>query len=137
MKKALTFSLVALLSLSAFADLQSPPMIDQGPTRKLGRGLANIAFGIAEIPNSMCMINNREGNSAAWSYGAVKGIGRTLARIGAGIYEVGTFACPTYRGSYRPITPSNIPWIHSGYEEFPPELGWDSRLDYVTGDTAY
>ena len=137
MKKALIFSLTALLSLSAFADLQSPPMIDQGPTRKLGRGIANIAFGITEFPQSMCLINQREGNSAAFSYGVVKGIGRTLARIGSGVYDVTTFACPSYRGSYRTILPSNIPWIHSGYEEFPPELGWDSRLSYVTDDTAY
>ena len=137
MKKALTFSLVALLSLSAFADLQSPPMIDQGPTRKLSRGISNIAFGITELPQSIAMINEREGNSAAASYGVVKGIGRTFARIGAGVYEVATFACPTYRGSYRPILPPNIPWIHSGYEEFPPELGWDSRLQYVTSSTTY
>jgi len=137
MKKALIFSLTALLSLSAIADLQSPPMIDQGPTRKLSRGLADIAFGITELPQSMTLINEREGNSAAFSYGLVKGLGRTFARFGAGIYEVSTFACPTYRGSYRTILPSNIPWIHSGYEEFPPELGWDSRLDYVTRATAY
>ena len=137
MKKALIFSLAALLSLSAFADLQSPPMIDQGPTRKLSRGIGNIAFGLVEVPNTMCLINNREGNSVAFSYGIVKGFGRTFARLGAGVYDVATFACPTYRGSYRTILPAKIPWIHSGYDEFPPELGWDSRLDYVTADTAY
>ena len=137
MKMALTFSLVALLSLSAFADLQSPPMIDQGPTRKLSRGFGNLVFGITEWPETIALINQREGNSAAASYGVIKGLGRTFARMGAGVYEMATFACPTYRGSYRPILPSNIPWIHSGYEEFPPELGWDSRLDYVTSSTAY
>lgn len=137
MKKALIFSLTVLLTVGAFADMQSPPMIDQGPTRKLSRGLSNIVFGIAELPQSIAMINEREGNSAALSYGLVKGFGRTFARFGAGVYEVATFVCPTYRGSYRPILPSNIPWIHSGYEEFPPELGWDSRLIYNTESTAY
>ena len=137
MKKALIFSLTALFSLSAFADLQSPPMVDQGPTRKLSRGIANMAFGLSELPNSIALINEREGNAAALSYGVTKGVLRTLVRFGAGFYELSTFACPTYRGSYRPILPSNIPWIHSGYEEFPPELGWDSRLNYVTEGTAY
>jgi putative exosortase-associated protein (TIGR04073 family) len=86
MKKALIFSLTALLTFGAYADIQSPPMIDQGPTRKLGRGLGNIAFGVAEIPQSMCLINEQEGNSAAFSYGIVKGLGRTFARIGSGFY---------------------------------------------------
>ena len=137
MKKALIFSLLALLSIAAYADIQSPPMIDQGPTRKLGRGIANIAFGAAELPQSMCLINARDGNSACFSYGIVKGVGRTLARLGVGLCEVATFPFPDYKGSYRTCLPNKIPWLHGGYEEFPPELGFDSRLSYVTDYPAY
>ena len=37
----------------------------------------------------------------------------------------------TYKGSYRPPYKLDPPWIHGGFEEFPPELGFETRLDYV------
>lgn len=123
-------AMLSLLTAAAFADIQDPPMNDQGPTRKLGRGLANIAFGVTEITSAACEINEREGNSAAFSYGVVRGVGRFLARIGYGVYEVTTFPFPTTMSSYRPPYRSNIPWIHGGFEEFPPELGFQTRYRY-------
>lgn len=126
---------LAVLALSAFsaialADIHDPPMNDFGPTRKLGRGLANILFGATEIIQTPNEINEREGNSAAWSYGPVRGIGRFFFRLGVGIYEVATFPAPTYRSSYRPPYKLDPPWIHGGYEEFPPELGFETRFNY-------
>lgn len=115
----------------AFADIQSPPGSDYGPTRKLGRGLANIAFGSSELITSWTEVNDSDGNAAMWSYGIVRGTGRTLARLGYGIYEVALFPFPTYKGSYRPPYRSDIPWIHCGYSEFPPELGFETRYNYV------
>lgn len=112
-------------------------MNDFGPTRKLGRGLANIAAGITEFPHSSTMINEREGNAAGWTYGTARGIGRVIARLGYGIYEVVTFPFPTTRSSYRPPYKSNIPWIHGGYEEFPPELGFESRYRYTRSYYTY
>lgn len=112
-------------------------MNDQGPTRKLGRGLSNILFGATEITNSMCLINEREGNSAAASYGVVKGFGRFFARFGFGVYELFTFPFPTTHGTYAAPYRSEIPWIHGGYEEFPPELGFDSRYRYTRSVYAY
>ncbi len=130
--KAAAFLLAALaVATTAFADIQQPPASDYGPTRKLGRGLGNIAFGITELPDSIFSVNYSEGNSAAWSYGLVRGVGRSFARLGYGIYEVATFPLPTVRGSYRPPYRSDIPWINSGYQEFPPELGFDTRYGYV------
>ena len=118
------------LAGTAFADIQAPPSSDQGPTRKLGRGIGNIAFGATEILDSMASVNYSEGNNAAFSYGLVRGVGRTLARLGYGIYEVVLFPFPTQKGTYNPPYKSNIPWINSGYTEFPPELGWETRYDY-------
>jgi putative exosortase-associated protein (TIGR04073 family) len=126
----LAFALVIGAS-AALADIQSPPASDYGPTRKLGRGIANIAFGSSELIDSFVSINYSEGNSAAFSYGIVRGTGRTLARLGFGIYEVALFPFPTYKGSYRPPYKSDIPWIHCGYAEFPPELGFETRYNYV------
>lgn len=137
MKLPLCLALFSALSVAAFADIQDPPIHDQGPTRKLGRGIANIAFGVTEITSSACEINEREGNSAAFSYGVIKGTGRFFARLGFGIYEVATFPFPSYRSSYRPPYQSNIPWINGGYEEFPPELGFDSKYRYTRSYYTY
>ena len=122
---------LAVTASIALADIQQPPASDYGPTRKLGRGLGNIAYGPTEILDSIFAVNYAEGNSAAWSYGLVRGVGRTFARLGYGVYEVATFPFPTVRGSYRPPYRSDIPWINSGYAEFPPELGFDTRYSYV------
>jgi putative exosortase-associated protein (TIGR04073 family) len=128
--KAAALLLMLAFAATAHADIQAPPASDYGPTRKLGRGIGNIAFGITEIPDNLAAINYSEGNSAAWSYGLVRGIGRTFARLGYGVYEVVLFPFPTQRGTYRPPYRSDIPWINSGYQEFPPELGFDTRYDY-------
>jgi putative exosortase-associated protein (TIGR04073 family) len=130
MKTLLSAITVLSLSAIALADIHDPPMNDQGPTRKLGRGIANIAFGATEILETPARINEREGNAAAASYGVVKGIGRFFFRFGKGVYEVVTFPFPTYKDSYRPAYRLDPPWIHGGYEEFPPELGFQTRFNY-------
>lgn len=131
MKTAFCFSLAVAFAAVTYADIQAPPASDQGPTRKLGRGLGNIAFGVTEIPDQFSAVNYDEGNSAAWSYGIVRGVGRFFARLGYGLYEVALFPFPTYKGTYYPPYKSDIPWINSGYQEFPPELGFNTRYDYV------
>ena len=105
-------------------------MNDHGPSRKLARGIANIAFGAVEIPFELILMNESEGNVTSMSYGGVRGVGRFLARLGYGVYEVVTFPFPTQRGTYFPPYKSNIPWVHGGFEEFPPELGFETRYDY-------
>ena len=131
--KTLLLSLsLAALAGTAFADIQDPPMNDQGPTRKLARGISNILWGSTEFFTSVSQTNGRLGNSAEWSYGLLRGVTRTVNRFGAGVYEVFTFPFPTTKLSFRQPYKSNIPWIHSGYEEFPPELGWNSRRRYTT-----
>lgn len=131
MKSAASLLAAAAISATALADIQQPPGSDYGPTRKLGRGLSNVLFGPSELLDSMAAVNYEDGNAAAWSYGLVRGIGRSFARLGYGIYEIATFPFPTVKGSYRPPYRSDIPWINSGYQEFPPELGFETRYHYV------
>ena len=111
------------------ADIQAPPVSDQGPTRKLGRGLANVLFAVTDWQQSIAEANDYEGNSAI-AYGFVRGAGRFFARTGVGLYEMATFPFPLNRGKYTPTLRNDVPWIHSGYSEFPPELGWESRYNY-------
>ncbi len=131
MKHFLPVIALALLASLAQADIQQPPASDFGPTRKLGRGIGNICFGITELPTSMASVNYFDGNSAAFSYGIVRGLGRFFARFGYGLYDTLLFPFPTYRGTYAPPYRSNVQWIHRGYSEFPPELGFESRYPYV------
>ena len=131
MKKILVLAASMAFCGIAMADIQAPPASDFGPTRKLGRGLGNILWGSTEFFDSMAAVNYSEGNSAAWSYGIVRGLGRTFARLGYGIYEVALFPFPTQKGTYKPPYKSIVPWINSGYAEFPPELGWETRFDYA------
>lgn len=122
---------------TAPADIHDPPGNDFGPTRKLGRGIGNLAFGFTDIFNSVGNINIRQGSTAACSYGFVQGTGRMMFRVGAGVYEVVTFPFPTYKASYRPFYKSDVHWIHGGLSEFPPELGFENNVRYNKVRTGY
>ena len=117
-------------ALNSFADIQDPPVNDYGPTRKLGRGLSNMVWGWSESSVTIATINTNEGNSAAAGYGVVRGVGRGFARFGVGLYEALLWPIPVYKG-YMPILPSDSSSIHRGYQEFPPELGNESKYPYV------
>src|ERR1700730_10317377 len=91
MKTFILAALVVGLVGSSFADIQDPPSNDYGPTRKLGRGLANFFLAPAEITVTVCTINTHEGNAAAAGYGVVPGVGRSATRHIAGLLEILTF----------------------------------------------
>jgi putative exosortase-associated protein (TIGR04073 family) len=131
MKLLLVTLLCAGFAAASLGDIQDPPAADYGPTRKLGRGLSNVAFGWAEIPVTIATVNSKEGNAAAGGYGVVQGTGRAFARFGVGLYEALLWPIPVYKGTYFPVLRSDIPWIHGGYSEFPPELGNESKYPYV------
>ena len=105
MKVAASLLAAAAVATTAFADIQQPPGSDYGPTRKLGRGLGNVLFGPTELFDSMAAVNYDEGNSAAWSYGLVRGIGRSFARLGYGVYEIVTFPFPNREGQLSAPVP--------------------------------
>ena len=131
MKRHLLVALIGIgLAASALADIQDPPSNDYGPTRKLGRGIGNLLFASSELPVTVCKINKEEGNAAAASYGVVRGLGRSTTRHFTGLFEILTFPIPVWHNSYRPVLPSDVPYIHAGYSEFPPELGFESKYPY-------
>ena len=135
-KLALAFTLVAVtLTGNVSADIQSPPGSHFTPTRKLGRGISNILYGFMEIPTSVISKNSMFGRKAE-PYGAVAGISKTFQRLGYGFYEVVTFHCPTYRGTFKQ------PYERCGQDgrvemdptlglsEFPPQLGFGTQYRY-------
>jgi len=137
--KRLAVTAAVLVSLTGFAvaDIQAPPASTYTSTRKLGRALSNILYGWAEIPEQMTRKGDDYGRKAEWSYGIADGVRRTLLRLGYGFYELITFTCPTYRGTYKQpyqrcgedhrmeMNP------HDGLSEFPPELGPASYFHYT------
>jgi putative exosortase-associated protein (TIGR04073 family) len=131
MKSFVVLALILACAGVAVADIQDPPSNDYGPTRKLGRGLSNFFLAPAEITVTVATINKQEGNAAAAGYGVVRAVGRSATRHIAGFLEIITCAAPVWRSSYYPLLPSDIPYIHAGYSEFPPELGNESKYPYV------
>ncbi len=131
MKRLTVISLMLGLVGTVLGDIQDPPANDYGPTRKLGRGLSNFFIAPAEVFVTVTTVNTYDGNSAAAGYGVVRGVGRSGARHIAGLIEMLTFPFPIWRDSYYPMLPPDIPYIHAGYSEFPPELGNESKYPYV------
>ena len=130
MKTLLSFLLITAFAGAALADIQEPPAAWNGPARKLGRGLSNILFGISELSIAIAATNDIEGNNAL-PVGITDGLSRTIYRFGAGWYEVMTFPFPTFKETYR--MPYEFPesvWGHTGFAEFPPELGFETRYHY-------
>jgi len=65
-----------------------------GPLRKLGRGLANMATGVLEVPRTIVTVTEEDGYVAGVSYGVVKGVAWAVLRSAVGAYETLTFLIP-------------------------------------------
>lgn len=132
MRKLILIATVFALSGAAYADIQAPPGSYHNSTRKLGRALSNILYGVAEIPEQVFRKTHDYGRKAGFSYGLVDGSYRSLKRFGYGWYELFTFYCPTYHGTFKPpYTRCGQDWRiemnpHDGLSEFPPELGFET-----------
>jgi len=131
MKKLLiiTLSIFSLISVTS-ADIQAPPAAEYTSSRKLGRALSNILYGFVEIPSSISRKTQTHGGTAGWSYGVVNGTQKGFKRLGWGFYELFTFHCPTYKGTFKPpYQQCGADWRiemnpSDGLTEFPPELGY-------------
>lgn len=137
MKKLLaTAGAFAFLTVFVSADIHAPPGHSYTAERKLGRAISNIVYGFMEIPEQVVRKSEQYGRKAGYSYGAVDGTSRALRRLGYGFYELFTFTCPTYRGTFRPPyercgQDNRIEMdVHDGLSEFPPELGFETYFDH-------
>ena len=67
-----------------------------GPEQKLGRGISN-TFEITRLGDMRRSIEQTaifESPSAGYTAGAIRGLDRTLARTGVGLFEIFTFPLP-------------------------------------------
>ena len=106
--------------------------------RKFGRGMSNV-FEIVrggEFRRSMEQTALFEGPEAAYGYGFIRGINRTLARTGIGVYEVVTAPIPPYDPVFTdyfapgPVYPDN--YVPTLLEDS--MFSTDTNLGYSGGD---
>ena len=109
MKSKLLIGFVAVLllgSLTVQADTDQTPK-GQNALRKLGRGCANVLFGVIEVPNQITKADAEQGGGAI-PYGIGKGFVRWIAREFVGVYEIVTFPIP-FPGGYKPVMKPEFP----------------------------
>ncbi|MDB4373504.1 exosortase system-associated protein, TIGR04073 family [bacterium] len=124
------------LDAPVFGGIQTPPGSKYTSKRKLGRAISNILYGVMEIPERIVRTASVDGRNAGYPVGVVVGTRRAFRRMGYGFYELFTFHCPIYHGTFKP------PYTHCGSDdriemnpaeglsEFPPELGAESYFSH-------
>ena len=70
--------------------------------KKLYRGLANIVTGWVELPKNIYDTSIEDNPLSGFTIGLAKGVGMTIVRTGAGVYETVTFPFPIPEG-YTPV----------------------------------
>lgn len=75
---------------------------DDGPVKKLGRGIANVVTSPFEIPMDMGETKDESGIFAAFTWGLLKGTVDMVKRAVVGVYEIVTFPVPL-PADYKPI----------------------------------
>ena len=75
---------------------------ENGPVKKLGRGLANVVTCPFEIFKGMGDANAKDGIFAGLTWGVLKGTVDTVKRGVVGVYEMATFPVPI-PADYDPI----------------------------------
>ena len=94
--------IVILIAVLIISNLTTTACFAQEPLRKLGRGLANIATGLVEIPKQVISISKEKNLATGLTWGWVKGAGMGLLRTASGIYEIMTFPIPA-PAEYEPV----------------------------------
>jgi putative exosortase-associated protein (TIGR04073 family) len=131
-------NVIPLLALAGLAALFTSGCA--GPEQKLGRGVSN-TFEIVragEMRRSIEQTAVFESPSAGYTAGAVRGLNRTLARTGLGIYEIVTWPLPPYHPIWTsylspgPVYPESYkPGLISGST-----LDTDTYTGFSGGDVA-
>ena len=102
MKKGALRGIIVILALMFVLNLWSTNCYSQNPIKKLGRGVANIITGWVEIPKNVYETSQDENILMGLTIGLAKGLGMSVIRTGAGIYDAVTFPFPIPQ-DYEPL----------------------------------
>lgn len=94
MRKSWTRGVVAAVAAGFTLMASATACYAQDPFTKLGRGIANTLTGWVELPKNVYSTSKEENPFTGATLGLAKGVGMTLVRMGAGIFEVVTFPFP-------------------------------------------
>ena len=97
MKKGFIVIVAVLMIFSLSANSYA-----QDPGQKLMRGLANVLTGWIELPKNIYETSVEDNVFTGLTIGLAKGIGMTIVRTGAGVYELVTFPFPIPE-DYAPV----------------------------------
>ena len=97
-RRTILIGLIVIL----FAVVFAVPGYCDDPVKKLGRGLSNVLTFPFEIFLQASRVNNSDGPVAAATWGLLKGVGMSGARLLTGVYEVITFPVPVPK-DFAPI----------------------------------
>lgn len=134
MKFRKTILASAILAAVMVGASVSPAAADEGwamkPIEKLGRGIANVAFGPLEILMKGYDITQEMGGIAGLTYGPLKGVAYTVAREVVGVVDVVTFPFPL---PGCPDDPNDAGW---GYGPIM-RPAWVVDIEHNWGDFVY
>ncbi len=106
---AILFIIVVWVAGSSTAWAQLPPThpaatVDYGTGvgKKLGRGVANVAFGWIDIFKGIQEVAEQNNVIAGLTWGPIYGTGKAVVRTLAGAYEVVTFPIP-WPADFEPL----------------------------------
>ncbi|NUN50591.1 MAG: exosortase system-associated protein, TIGR04073 family [Candidatus Brocadiae bacterium] len=121
--RALLFALL-LMCMAVPAMAQSIDPVDDEPphigpsetevtvgkmTGKLARGFVNVLTFLGELPKQIILTGRDEGFWAAISLGFLKGIGMSVVRLGAGLWDIAFFLSP-WPENYEAILDPEYVW---------------------------
>lgn len=78
-------------------------------TGKLARGFVNVLTFLGELPKQIILTGRDEGFWAAISLGFLKGIGMSVVRLGAGLWDIAFFLSP-WPENYEAILDPEYVW---------------------------
>lgn len=102
MKKYQTLVWAAVLSAAVGANAGRAVAAEDGPLKKLGRGVTNMIEGPAEFYAQTVLMKDTTDPLFNLVAGSVKGFGMFLVREAVGIYDIVTFPVPVPLG-YKPL----------------------------------
>lgn len=114
-------ALICAVALVAFASASASAGPKDSPSRKLGRGMANLSMGMMAIPSEVIATTKRSGPAIGATWGFVRGTGFMIATEVVGLWEVLTcpFATPP---DYEAIIQPEFPWQRFN-EQADPDAG--------------
>jgi len=121
-------NVILFLSVVALAALLTSGCA--GPEQKLGRGMSNFyeIVRMGEMRRSIEQSAVLDSPGTGYTAGAVRGLDRSLARTGVGVYEVLTFPLPPY----QPLFTHYLKPDPAFPESYRPGLVSDSLFDTDT-----